>query len=211
MSSGYGVSAGTSGIAKPKPRSRRFGMLHLGAVLILIYAVFALLDPWALHIGGSWTPLLYWTGTGRLVTSSGSYPLIVTLFPSSHGSTLRLDGLRPISGLQGQGWLCTPQGATRLTLSGTIYGGWRSTDHALMEFRLVESNSARDQLIGTNAHRGYADLFGYWHGPELVMNDRGEWSSPFRSGLKVKNASVTLQPGSKSEFNATCADAFPSH
>jgi hypothetical protein len=101
--------------------------------------------------------------------------------------------------------LCTPQGNIHLTLSGTIFGGWRSTDGALMEFRLLEWRRARDQLLGTSAYRGYFNLFGYWHGPELVMNDRGEWSSPFRSGLRVKNASVTLTSGSKSEFDAACA------
>jgi hypothetical protein len=205
MSSGHTSNAAAFGGIVTKPRRRGLGMLGLFAILVLIYVVMVCLNPWAAHIGGAWTPFLYWTGTGKLVTSSGSYPLVVYLYPSSHGSRLHLDGRRPISGLNGQGWLCTPQGNIHLTLSGTIFGGWRSTDGALMEFRLLEWRRARDQLLGTSTYRGYFDLFGYWHGPKLVMNDRGEWSSPFRSGLKVKNASVTLTSGSKSEFDAACA------
>jgi hypothetical protein len=205
MFSAGNVNAGGFGGPAVQRGRRRFGWLMLGATAIAVYLVIALLNPWALHIGGRWTPLMYWTGTGEMATSGGTYPLLVTLYPSSHGSTLRLDGLRPISGLHGQARLCTVQGSQLLSLTGTIYGGWRSTDGALMEFRLLEWNTTRDQLLGTSARRGYFDLFGYWHGSQLVMNDRGEWSSPFRSGLKIKTASVTLRQGSKSDFEAACA------
>ncbi|MBZ5680512.1 MAG: hypothetical protein LAO24_10435 [Acidobacteriia bacterium] len=177
-------------------------MARLVLILALVYGAIVLLNPWAIHIGDRWTPLLIWTGTGKLVTASGAYPLMVTLSPSPHGSRLRLDGLRATSGLSGWGWLCTPHGTTvRLRVSGTIYGAWRSTDGALLEFRLIE----RIKNFPTIQDGGYVDLFGYWHGPQLVMDDRGEWSAPFRSGLKIKHASVTLRPGSKSEFNAACA------
>lgn len=199
------ATSGASSAGRIGLRSKRHGVLGLAAVLILVYLAFALLNPWALHIGGQWTPFLSWTGTGNLVTSAGTYPILVTFYPSAHGSSLHLDGLRPISGLHGWGWLCAPQGATRLSLTGTIYGGWRSTDGALMDFRLLESNTARDQLVGTSKRSGYVDLFGYWHGPELVMDDRGGWSAPFRSGLKITHASLTLKRGSKSDFTAACA------
>lgn len=186
------------------PKRRRFGWLHLAVCAVLVYGVIALLNPWALHIGGRWTPLLTWTGTGRLATSGGDYPLLVSLSPSRHGSHLRLDGLRPIGGITGHAWLCTPHGTVPLSLSGTIYGGWRSTDGALMEFRLLEWNTVRDQIVGSSTRRGYVDLFGYWHGSKLVMDDRGEWSAPFRSGLKIKHAAVTLTWGTKSDFEAAC-------
>jgi len=52
---------------------------------------------------------------------------------------------------------------------------------------------------------GYVDLLGYWHGPQLDMDDRGEWSDPFRSGLKFKHTSLTLRSGSNSEFKTVCA------
>jgi hypothetical protein len=50
-----------------------------------------------------------------------------------------------------------------LDLSGTIDGGRRSTDGALMDFRLLDRRTAHDALVGGN-NRGYFDLFGYWHG-----------------------------------------------
>jgi len=197
------ASSGLSVPARRKPR-RRFGVLGLVVVLLVVYAVVVLLDPWALHIGQRWTPLLYWTGTGKLVTKSGTYPVIITLFPSSHSSRLRFEGLRPTGGIQGNGLLCTSPGVTQyLELSGTMYGGWRSTDGALMDLRILERRTARDALLGTT-NRGYFDLFGYWHGPQLTMDDRGAWSKTFRSGLRLEHASVTLNWGSKADFIAAC-------
>jgi hypothetical protein len=187
-----------------KPRGR-VGVLGLLALLFAFYAVVVLLAPWATHIGDHWTPLLYWTGTGKVVAKDGTYPLIVTLFPSSQHSRLYLDGLRPTGGIQGTGFLCTSRGVTQyLNLSGTIYGGWRSTDGALMNLRLLEKRTARDALLGTT-DRGYFDLFGYWRGPQLSMNDRGLWSKRFRSGVRIEHASVTLESGSTADFNAACA------
>jgi hypothetical protein len=187
------------GQMRPRRRVRTISGLLL--VLALVYGAIVLVNPWAIHMGGQRTPLLTWTGTGKLVTSSGTYPLLVTLSPSSHFSRLRLDGLRPTGGASGWGWLCTPQGATiRLRVYETLYGAWRSTDGALLEFRLIE----RIQNFPTQ-DGGYVDLFGYWHGPQLVMDDRNEWSRPFRSGMKIKHASLTLEPGSESEFDDACA------
>src|SRR5579884_2149178 len=163
-----------------RPRRRNRAMPRLLLILAVVYGAMVLLNPWAIHMGGQWTPLLMWTGTGKLVTASGSYPLLVTFSPSSHGSRLRLDGLRPTSGVSGWGSLCTSQGTTiPLRVYGTMYGGWRSTDGALMEFRLHE----RIQNFPSIQDGGYFDVFGYWHGSQLVMDDRGEWSKPFRSGL----------------------------
>lgn len=193
------------GVGAHRKRRGRFGIFGLIACLFLLYGVAVMLAPWAFHIGERWTPLLYWTGTGKLVTKSGTYPLMVTLSPASHFSRLRLDRLRPTGGIRGNALLCTSRGVTQsLDLSGTIYGGWRSTDGALMDFRLLERRTARDALVGSN-NRGYFDLFGYWHGPQLRMDDRGEWSERFRSGLRVEHASVTLEWGRKADFNAACA------
>lgn len=198
------ASYGLSAPARRKPR-RRFGVLGLVALLLVVYAVVVLLNPWAFHMGERWTPLLYWTGTGKLVTKHGTYPLMVTLFPASHFSHLHLDGLRPTGGIQGNALLCTSRGVKQyFDLSGTIYGGWQSTDGALMDFRLLERRTAHDALVGGN-DRGFFDLYGYWHGPQLRMDDRGEWSERFRSGLRVEHASVSLEWGRNADFNAACA------
>lgn len=74
-----------------------------------------------------------------------------------------------------------------------------------MRFRLLERYTASERLLGEVPRRGYMDLYGYWHGPELAMNDRGAWSPPFRSGVTLKNASVTLRSGTKTDYNAACA------
>src|SRR5579884_502430 len=112
-----------------RPRRRRLGVLGLAACLVLVYGVIVLTGPWAAHIGNRWTPMLTWTGTGKLITDSGTYPIYVSLFPSSHSSRLRLDGLRPTGGVRGWGSLCTSRSTVvPLELSGTIYGGWKTTD-----------------------------------------------------------------------------------
>lgn len=192
----YGVPA--------RRRRGRFGLVGIFFVLAVVYAAIAMTNPWALHIGGRWTPLLYWTGSGKLMTRGGTYPLYVSLWPASHFSRLRLDGVRPTGGVQGSGWLCTAPGTRQaLKLSGTIYGGWRSTDGALMDMRLLE----RKVLDLGGQRRGFFNLYGRWNGPELVMNDRGEPGHIFRSGLKLENSSVTLNWDSYSDFKLMCANA----
>jgi len=185
-------------------RQRRGCLAQLFWVLVfgvaLVYAVVGVTDPWAFRIGGRWTPLLNWWGSGTLRTKSGiEYPLFVYLRPSSHFLQLRLDGLRPTGGVQGMACLCTSRGAQRLDLTGTIYGGWRSTDGSLMNFRLLEP-----KIFDIGQGQGYFDLIGKWHGPELVMDDRGNPGNPFRSGLRIEHASVTLNGSS---FWTTCKSA----
>jgi hypothetical protein len=169
----------------------------------IAYAVAAITAPWAFHIGGRTTPLLYWSGYGQLVAKSGTYPLYVAFFPSSHFFRLHLDGLRPTGGLQGTGSLCTSRGVTqRLNLRGTIFGGWSSTENSVMEFRLLEP-----KILDVGQRQGYFNLYGRWHGPKLVMEDRGETGNTFRSDLKIEHASVTLNWGGYSDFKAACAAA----
>src|SRR5579885_2270027 len=158
-----------------QPRRRNRTIILLVLSIAALYGGIVLLNPWAIHMGNRWTPLLFWIGTGKLVTSDGAYPLLVTLSPSSHGSKLRV--------------------------YGTIYEAWRSTDGALMWLRLHE----RIQNFPTVRDDGYFDLLGRWQGSQLVMDDRRHWSAPFQSGLSIKHASVTLRPGSKSGFNFDCA------
>jgi hypothetical protein len=178
-----------------------FLLLVVGAVL---YAGLVALAPWSVHIGGRWTPLFTWEGSGKLLTKDGTdYPLYVSFYPSSSFSRLHMDGQRPTGGLQGSAWLCTSRGVTqRLQLSGTIYGGWRSTEGSLMAFRLLEP-----KIIDVGQGQGFFDLAGRWRGPELVMDDRGSVGERFRSGVKIEHASVTLDWGSYSDFKDACARA----
>ena len=188
--------------------ARRHGCLaNIFKLLLLCVVVFygavGLTNPWAFHIGGRSTPFLYWSGHGKLVAKSGTYPLYVMFYPSAHSSRLRLDGLRPTGGLQGTASLCTAPGVVLpLQLSGTIYGNWTSTQDALMEFRLLDY-----KIIDVGQRQGYFDLFGRWRGPELVMDDRGEASGKFRSGVIIEHASLTLGYSSYSDFKNACSSA----
>lgn len=176
------------------------GLIFGGAVL---YAVVVITAPWSLHIGERWTPFLTWHGYGQLLTNSGvRYPLYVSLYPSSHFSQLHRDGLRPTGGVQGSGWLCTSNGVTRLELTGTIYGGWRSTEGSLIAFRLLEWRT-----FHTGQARGFFDLAGRWQGSKLVMDEREDVPETFRSGLRIERASVTLNWGGYSQFKELCATA----
>jgi len=178
----------------------------LGLILLcvsLVYGVAAITAPWSFHIGGVSTPLLSWSATGMLHAKSGHYPMYVFLYPDSHSSRLRLDGLRPTGGVQGSAWLCTSRGVNqRLKLSGTIYNGWSSTEGSVISFRLLEW-----VLFNTPPNRGYFDLEGRWNGTQLVMDARDSLGHTFRSGLKIEHPSVTLDPGSYSDFKAACAAA----
>jgi hypothetical protein len=186
------------------------GLLKLVLVgvfgLAVAYGVILVTAPWSLHIGGRSTPFLQWHGYGELHTKDGkSYPLYVSFFPSTHFGGLRLQGLRPTGGLQGSGWLCTSRGVTQfLDLSGTIYGGWRSTDGSLMDFRLLEH-----QVINVGQGQGFFDLRGTWQGQKLVMDERGDHGQVgevFRSGLHIDYASVTLNYGTHANFKNLCAN-----
>ena len=192
-------------------KSRRRGFLPqivklIVLCVVMVYLLAAITSPWAFHIGGRWTPLLYWSGSGKLLTSSGTHTLFLTLLPAPDFSHLRLDGLRPTGGLQGSGRLCTGEGrAEYLRLSGTIYNGWRSTDGSLIELRLLEQKA-----IDVGQDHGYFDLYGRWQGQELVTDDRGEPGSKFQSGLNVEHASVKLHWIDGLHFGNPCANAFAS-
>jgi len=176
-----------------------FGLIIFG--LAVVYAVAAITAPWSFHIGGVPTPLLYWSGYGTLHTKGGDYPFYLLLYPGSSFSHLRLDGLRPTGGVQGSASLCTSRGVTQyLKHSGTMYNGWSTTEDALIGIRLLEP-----KYFDVGQRRGYFDLDGRWRGQQLVLDDRAAWASTFRSGLKIEHASVTLNPGSYSDFKEACA------
>jgi hypothetical protein len=176
----------------------------LAVAVAAVYGAAAVTAPWSFHIGGRSTPFLTWWGWGTLRTKDGhSYPLSIYFFPSSRFSRLRLDGLRPTGGLQGSARLCTSRGVVeQLDLSGTIYGGWRSTEGSLIDFRLFER-----KRFDVGQHTGYFDLYGRFRGPDLVMDDRGRYSSPLRSGLRVEHGSVTFSWGGYRDFQAVCDSA----
>jgi hypothetical protein len=146
-----------------------------------------------------------WWGGGTLRTSTGDeYPLFIEFFPNFRSmSRLRLNGQRATSGLQGSGWLCSAQGVVqRLDLSGDIYGTYLNTDGNQMKIRLLDAK----RFTFNYQNRRYVDLYGRWHGPELVMQDDGGWERSFHPGPQIakERAAVTFTWGSYGEFKKMC-------
>jgi hypothetical protein len=182
-------------------------ILKLVVALVLggaiFYALVVALNPWALHMGGVSTPLLYWTGTGTLLAKDGkSYPLYVYLHPGRSASHLHRDGLKPNAGLGGSAELCTAPGTTELLkLSGTMYGGYRTTEGSLMDFRLLEW-----KVVDPQMKKGYFDLAGYWHGGTLAMTLPNSQGRTFLTGVHIEGATVTLQAASHDAFATACRE-----
>ena len=186
---------------------RRGGKLRVGCLgglalgLGVVLAVYAIIAPWSLHMGGRWTPGAWW-GYGTLRTTTGAqYPLFVLFYPNPRStSRLRYQGRRPSIGLGGSAWLCTAPGVTqRLDISGDIYGVYLRTDGGLINFRLLEP-----RRIDLGQRRRYFDLYGEWRGAQVVMADNGSWRRSFRPGPPDERAAVTFSWGSYWDFKALC-------
>jgi hypothetical protein len=182
-------------------------LLWAGFAVVVTWALMVVLHPWALHIGGRSTPLLYWHGAGTVVAERGkALPLYVSFWPgrpqrSSGGG--RREGRIVSARLQGTGWLCIAPGTVeRMQLSGTMYGGYTSDSDSLLAFRLLEW---RQPFALNQAKRGFFDLAGNWRGPELVMDRPNEQGIPFKSGLFIDHAAVTLRWASYEQFEAACS------
>src|SRR5215475_4556449 len=113
-----GATSPSSGA--PPQKRRGCGCLGsiTGAVVILI-AVTLLIHPWALHIGGRWTPALTWHGVGKFKSTSGAhYGLFMEL-------TVASDRGRSSRSFSGTAKMCTPQGETYpLGVDGYLKGAF---------------------------------------------------------------------------------------
>jgi hypothetical protein len=179
--------------------------------VVLVWAFVVALNPWALHIGGRSTPLLNWHGAGTVVAKGGkTHKLYVSFWPDRpqgfHGGGRR--GGKTVSAhLQGTGWLCVAPGTVeRMELSGTMYGGYTSDANSLLDFRLLEW---RKPFAINPQKRGFFDVAGTWHGPDLVMDRPNEQGIPLKSGLLIDNAVVTLRWASYEEFETACSGIRP--
>ena len=170
------------------------------------WAVLVLMNPWALHIGGRSTPLLYWHGSGTVVSKDGkAYLLYVSFWPGRpqgiHGGGRR-EGKIVSSHLTGTGWLCVaPGNIERMQLSGTMYGGYTSDRDSLLDFRLLEW---RKPFSINPPHRGFFDFAGTWQGQQLVMDRPDEQGIKLNSGPFIDHATATLRWASYEEFETAC-------
>jgi len=181
-------------------------LLWTAIAVVATWGLLVALNPWALHIGGRSTPLLYWNGTGTVLAAGGkALPLYVSFWPGrpqgfSGGG--RREGKGVSAHLSGTGWLCiAPRTVVRMDVSGTMYGGYTSDSDSLLDFRLLEW---RRPFAINPQKRGFFDLAGMWNGPELVMNRPNEQGIPFKSGLFIHDAVVTLRWASYGDFETAC-------
>lgn len=181
-------------------------LLWVVIAVVGIWVLIVVFNPWALHIGGRSTPLLYWHGAGTVLAKGGKrLPLYVSFWPGRPGGFSgggRREGKMVSARLRGDGWLCTAPGTVqRMELSGTMYGGYTDDTNSLLDFRLLE----RRRPFNINYQkRGFFDLAGAWRGPDLVLNRPNEQGVRFASGLLIDDAVVTLQWTNYAEFEATC-------
>jgi hypothetical protein len=180
------------------------------AAAAFVWVVMVVMYPWALHIGGRTTPLLYWHGAGTVVSKDGKmYPLYLTFWPGrprrAAGGGGRHEGKGWSADLRGTGWLCTAPGSVeRMTVSGTMYGGYTSSADSLFDFRLLEW---RKPFSINPPKRGFFDVAGMWHGVELVFDRPNEQGIKFNSGLFIDNATGSLHWADYAEFEAACKNS----
>ncbi len=196
-------------------RRRPLGTLSGFALLgVMLLAVYFALTPWALHMGGRYTPLAQWNGYGRLVASNGGkYILYTHLQGGMHGA----GGMRRTGGssfgsgydtLDGTARLCTESGVTRtFALRGRV-DGWWTTDNAATRIRLTGG-------APTKLPPGWVvALRGAWRGPALelsspdnsfteVFTPRGDIRHT-TSTADAGTATVTLRSGSAADFETAC-------
>jgi hypothetical protein len=180
-------------------------VLFVVAGAALVWVVMAVMNPWAVDIGGRPTWLLYWHGTGAVVAEDGKrYPLYLTFWPERPGrhNGGRREGKGWSADLRGRGYLCVAPGSPeRMDVSGTMYGGYMSSADNLFSFRLLES---RKSFAINPLHRGFFDVAGTWQGPELVLDRPNQQGIPFQSGMLIDHAKGTLHWADYSEFEAAC-------
>jgi hypothetical protein len=180
-------------------------VLFAAVALAFVYLLTVALNPWALHIGGRSTPLLWWHGWGTLQSTDGkTYPLYLSFFPGRPGrhNGGRREGKGWSADLDGEGWLCTAPGQIqRMNLSGTMFGGYSSDANSLLSFRLLEW---RKPFSINYQHRGFFDLAGSWRNQQLVLDRPNEQGIKLNTGPFIDNATTTLHWSSYSDFESAC-------
>lgn len=178
------------------------------AATAFVYVLTIALNPWALHIGGRSTPLLYWHGSGMVHGANGkTYPLYLSFWPGrpQRHSGGRRSGWHWTGDLDGRGWLCTAPGQMeRMDVSGTIYGGYTSDAKSLLSFRVLEW---RKPFAINYQHRGFFDLAGNWHGQELVLDQPNAQGIKLNTGPFIDHGTATLRWSSYGEFEAACRES----
>jgi hypothetical protein len=192
----------------PKDRPRRYILLRLVLLAtIVLLAIYVLPTPWALHIGGRFTPLEEWDGYGPVQASNGGHYLLFTHFRGGILATGHTScSFRGCNSLTGTAQLCA-QGGQRytFTLTGAVHG-WASTNGARTDLNLTGGTPA------SLPHGWVVAFHGVWHGPALpvatssltkVFTPAGA-IRPAASAKDAGTASGTLRFGTTASFDHAC-------
>jgi len=196
-------------------RRRRRGCLGcgclplLGVLIVVLIAVYILPNPWALRIGGRFTPLETWQGYGPVQASNGGrYVLYLNLrggIAGGEGGHLSCSGTGCDS-LFGSAKLCTESGQTyTFAVSGAVHS-WLSTNGAATTIDLTDSPPLPDGWV--------VALHGAWHGPVLELsspdNSFTEVFTPrgairtVTSTADAGTAQTTVRYGTEGDFATAC-------
>jgi hypothetical protein len=202
------VSAAPTASATPLKKRRGCGCFtSVTGAILLAFVVYVVLNPWALHIGGRWTPAMTWHGVGKLQSTSGAnYGLFIEVHlyvrPRRHSTIAGTDNLT------GTAKLCTPEGEIYpLTVSGYIKRVWLDVDRKPVTFYFRSPKDAQPKLN--------FELLGSWQGQQLVLEDRGSMAMSFAPDGSAKgylkganspkeNTTGTLHYATDSEFSSAC-------
>lgn len=195
---------------RPRPRRPigRIGCLPgLLLALLVVLAFQGLLNPWAFHMGGRFTPLS-WSGVGVLQCSNGARDVIlVRLNLARRGQVSYSKYSRGPSTFRGDALVGTPQGAVqKFQLTGSLHNAWLDADGAPLTIGMRTKNQKPEEVI---------NLHGAFRGARLVLEDHGETGHLFRpdgsldpvggqffSTADKPSLQVTLDYGGQAEFDA---------
>ena len=187
--------------------------------LVLVYALYGLLAPWAFFLGsGTFHFVPGWSGWGRMHSNSfGDYALYVSIQPSFRGSHMYAG-----SYLTGNAWLCTPRGETfRMKLGGGMRAHLgANTNGEKVSLYMYNWPAFTGGFI--TDRRPSIEFRGQWQNPNIVLDDHGSLAASFITDVTVYRVhdrnrltpkeivTLTLQPGSYGVFKSACCTPMTS-
>ncbi|MGE5287828.1 MAG: hypothetical protein ACM3ML_11600 [Micromonosporaceae bacterium] len=170
------------------------------------------MSPWVLHIGGTFTPTMSWSGYGMVTDSNGGRYLLYTDFRAGYLLATKEIRGSACSGfgcdnLRGTARLCTVSGTETFALTGDVHS-WLRTEGARTDLSFTGGKPKPLPAGWLVAMRGT------WHGPALAVaspdNSFTEVFTPrgairtVTSTADAGTARVTLRPGSAAAFSRAC-------
>jgi hypothetical protein len=199
-------------LGRPRRLRRGLGWLFLLAI-VLLFIVQVGLSPWVVHIGGTFTPTMSWSGFGTVTGSNGGRYVLYVDFRAGYLLAARELQGSACSGygcdnVRGTARLCTLSGTTEtFALTGAVHT-WLQTDRARTDLSF-SGGTPRPLPDGWRVA-----LRGTWHDPALTVaspdNSFTEVFTPrgairtVTSTADAGTARVTLRPGTASAFSQAC-------